>query len=209
MKPFLLATLAALGITVCACSADSPSAPAGPAAASPTSSTSASVSQPASAPQSPTTPAASPAPAQLAAAPGCITRYLNISASTSGAAAGSSYATLVFKNLDNAPCTLYGFPGVSQADGQPVQDVGQPSSENAATARELITLQPGGYAYATLQIADASNFPASECTPVSSQWLYVIPPNQTAALPVYFASTACNGSAMLLTVTAVRPGTGS
>jgi hypothetical protein len=115
----------------------------------------------------------------------------------------------VFKNLDNVPCTLYGFPGVSQADGMPVQDVGQPSTENAATARELVTLQPGGYAYATLQIADASNFPASKCTPVSSQWLYVIPPNQSVPLPVYFASTACNGSAMLLTVTAVRPGTGS
>jgi hypothetical protein len=115
----------------------------------------------------------------------------------------------VFKNLNYVPCTLYGFPGVSQAAGVPVSDVGQPSSENPATARELVTLPAGGYAYATLQIADASNFPASECTPVSSQWLAVIPPNQSDAQPVYFASTACNGSAQLLSVTAVRPGTGS
>jgi Protein of unknown function (DUF4232) len=209
MKPFALALLAALGFTVCACSANNSSVPAGPAPASPASSAPVTVSPPAAAPQPPATQAVSPAPAQPATAPGCITRYLNITATLSGAAGGSSYATLVFKNLDNAPCTLYGFPGVSQADGQPVQDVGQPSSEDPSTARELVTLQPGGYAHATLKIADAGNFPASECTPVSSEWLYVIPPNQYAALPVYFASTACSGSARLLTVTAVRPGTGS
>jgi hypothetical protein len=208
MKPFLFATLAALAVAACACSAGGRPAPDSPTPASPASRSSASVSPPAAANQSPATPAAGAAPAQPAAA-GCITRYLNISASTSGTAAGSSFATIVFKNLDSTPCTLYGFPGVSQAAGQPVQDVGQPSAENPATARELVTLEPGGYAYATLQIADADNFPASECTKVSSQWLAVIPPNQTAAQPVYFGSTACNGSAMLLTVSAVRPGTGS
>jgi len=209
MKPFLLTMLTALGITVCACSVHSPSGPASPAPVSPAPGSSAPVSPPSAAPVSPATPAAGAAPAQAASAPGCLTRYLNITATPSGAAAGSSYATLVFKNLNNVSCTLYGFPGVSQADGQPVQDVGEPSSEDLATARELVTLQPGGYAYATLQIADASNFPAWACTPVSTQWLYVIPPNQGVPLPVYFASTACKGPAQQLSVTAVRPGTGS
>ena len=37
--------------------------------------------------------------------------------------------------------------------GTPVTDIGQPSTENPSTARELVTLQPGGYANATLQIA--------------------------------------------------------
>jgi hypothetical protein len=204
MKPFLIAMLAAAGITLCACSPGGPSAPGQPAA-SPSGTASGSASPSAAAPAGGTTTA----PTQAAAAPACMGRYLNITATPSGAAAGSSFATLVFKNLNNAPCTLYGFPGVSQADGMPVTDVGQPSAENTGSTRELVTLQPGGYAYATLQIADADNFPASECTPVSSQWLYVIPPNQSAALPVSFSSTACNGSASLLTVTAVRPGTGS
>jgi hypothetical protein len=209
MKPFLFATLTALGITLCACSAHSPSAPASPAPAAPAPSSSAPVAPPSAAPESPATPAGGAAPVQAAAAPGCLTRYLNITATSSGAAAGSSYATIVFKNLNNVACTLYGFPGVSQTDGLPVQDVGEPSGENLTTARELVTLQPGGYAYATLQIADASNFPAWACTPVSSQWLYVIPPNQGVPLPVYFASTACKGTAQQLSVTAVRPGTGS
>jgi len=207
MKPFLFAALTALGITLCACSAHSPSVPASPA--SPAPSSSAPVSPPSAAPQSPTAPATGAAPVQAAAAPGCLTRYLNIVATSTGATAGSSQATIVFKNLNNVACTLYGFPGVSQTDGLPVQDVGEPSAENLATARELVTLQPGGYAYATLQIADAGNFPAWACTPVSSQWLYVIPPNQGVPLPVSFASTACKGSAQQLTVTAVRPGTGS
>jgi hypothetical protein len=71
-----------------------------------------------------------------------------------------------------------------------------------------VTLAPHGYANATLQIAEAGNFPASACTQVKSSWLVVIPPNETAPAYVYYKSTACKGSAKLLSVTAVRPGNG-
>jgi Protein of unknown function (DUF4232) len=196
-RAFLTAALAAAGVAVVACGSGTP-------AARPTRTVTVTAS--------PTTPATS-APAapttQPAAAPaGCLTRYLNGSVGLTQGTAGSVLVTIVFKNLDNVSCTLYGFPGVAQAAGTPVTDIGQPSSENPTTARELVTLAPGSFAYATLQILDAGNFPASACTQVSADWLAVIPPNQTIPLYIQYNSTACQGSAQLLTVTAVRPGNG-
>jgi len=158
------------------------------------------------APATSTTPAAQQQPP--AAAPACLTRYLNGTIGLSQGTAGAVELAIVFKNLNNVPCTLYGFPGVSLAIGPPVTDVGQPSSENSSTARELVTLAPGGYANATLQIEDAVNFPASSCMPVATNWMEVIPPNQTVPLNIPYNTTGCKGSTQLLTVTAVRPGNG-
>jgi Protein of unknown function (DUF4232) len=139
---------------------------------------------------------------------GCLSRYLHGATGLSQGTAGSIYVVVTFKNLDNVACTLYGFPGVALATGAPVTDVGQPSTEDMTTARELVTLQPGGFANATLRVVDAGNFPPSVCTQVNTTWLAVIPPNQRIPLYIPFKSVACKGSAKLLSVTAVRPGNG-
>jgi Protein of unknown function (DUF4232) len=154
------------------------------------------------------TPTTAPGQSGSAAAAGCLSRYLYGSVGLSQGTAGSVYVNIVFKNLNNVPCTLYGFPGVALAAGTPVTDIGQPSVESSASTRKLITLQPGGHAFATLQIADAGNFPAAQCKQKASTWLEVIPPNQEIALNIPYKTTACRGTAKLLTVTAVRPGTG-
>jgi Protein of unknown function (DUF4232) len=196
-RRFVAPTMIAVGLAVAGCGG-------GAAAARPTRAITVTASPTTSAPaasQSATSPPAT-------AAAGCLTRYLNGSTGLTQGTAGSVMVNIVFKNLDNVPCTLYGFPGASLAAGTPVTDVGQPSTEDSATARELVTLAPGGFAYATLQVADAGNFPASTCTEVNTDWLAVIPPNQTVPLYVPYNSTACQGSANLLTVTAVRPGNG-
>jgi Protein of unknown function (DUF4232) len=148
------------------------------------------------------------APSTSATAAGCLTRYLNGTTGLTQGTAGSVYVVIRFKNLDNVPCTLYGFPGVALARGTPVTDVGQPSVESPTTARELVTLAPGGYANATLQIVDAGNYPPSTCKPVATTWLEVIPPNQTVPLNIPYSTQGCKGSQKLLTVTAVRPGNG-
>ncbi len=201
MKPFLVATLAAAGLTLCACSGGSGGT------AQPTNTVT--VTAPASAPAaSQSTSPTTAAPTSSAAAAGCLTRYLNGSVGLTQGTSGAVEVVIVFKNLNNVPCTLYGFPGVAQAAGTPVTDIGNPSTENHSTSRELVTLQPGGFANATLQISDAGNFPASACTQVRAPWLAVIPPNQTIPLYVHYSSTACKGSAKLMSVTAVRPGNG-
>ena len=198
------AVLAATGLALAACGGGTPAArPTHTVTVTASPSPSAPATQPAA-----TTPVSQPTSPAAAAAPGCLTRYLNGTIGSSQGTAGAVQVVIVFKNLNNVPCTLYGFPGVSLAAGTPVTDVGQPSSENPASARELVTLAPGGYASATLQVEDAVNFPASSCMPVATTWMEVIPPNQIVPLNIPYNTTGCSGSTKLLTVTAVRPGTG-
>jgi hypothetical protein len=203
-RAFPAALLAISGLAVAACGSGTP-------ASRPTTTvtvTSSPSQSGTTAPATTTTPASQQTSQPPAAAPGCLTRYLNGTIGLSQGTAGAVELAIVFKNLNNVPCTLYGFPGVSLAAGMPVTDVGQPSSENSSTARELVTLAPGGYANATLQIEDAVNFPASSCMPVATTWMEVIPPNQTVPLNIPYNTTGCKGSTQLLTVTAVRPGNG-
>jgi hypothetical protein len=202
MKPFLIAVAAAVGLTTCACSGSSGGS------GQPTDTVT--ITAPASSTAAPSASATSQpaASTSTAALTGCLTRYLNGSVGLTQGTAGAVELVIVFKNLNNVACTLYGFPGVAQAAGTPVTDVGQPSTENTTTSRELVTLQPGGYANSTLQIEDAGNFSPSACSQVSAKWLAVIPPNQTVPLYIHYKSTACKGSAKLLSVTAVRPGNG-
>jgi hypothetical protein len=199
-RTFPAAVLAASGLALAACSGGTP-------ASKPTKTVTVTASPSPSASTAPAT-TSTPAAQQPSGAAACLTRYLNGSIGLSQGTAGAVDIAIVFKNLNNVPCTLYGFPGVSLAAGTPVTDVGQPSSENTTSARELVTLAPGGYANATLQIEDAANFPASSCNPVPTTWLEVIPPNQTVPLNIPYNTTGCSGSTMLLSVTAVRPGNG-
>jgi hypothetical protein len=116
------------------------------------------------------------------------------------------YEAVIFTNLASYTCTLYGYPGVSLANGTPVTQVGLAASENGATPRELVSLPPGGSASATLQIVQAGNYPADACDPVGTSWLQVYPPNQTGALYIKDDATSCTKAVRLLTVNAVRPG---
>jgi uncharacterized protein DUF4232 len=203
MKLLAAATVAIAGLAIAACGSSGP--PAG-SASSPSASFSASSPAATSSPAG--SPSAAPSPTASAQAAGCLSRYLHGATGLAQGTAGSVYVTVTFKNLDNVPCTLYGFPGVAQAAGTPVTDIGKPSTEDLSTARELVTLQPGGYAYATLRIVDAGNYSPAACTQVNATWLAVIPPNQRVPLFVPYKSVACKGSTQLLSVTAVRPGNG-
>jgi hypothetical protein len=202
MRSLLAAVLTAAVLAIAGCGSSAPPASSSPPSPSPTATSAA--TSPTSSPAT-ISPPPSSAPAQAA---GCLSRYLHGATGLSQGTAGSIYVTITFKNLDNVPCTLYGYPGVALAAGTPVTDIGQPSTEDPTTPRELVTLQPGGFAYATLRVVDAGNFPPSVCTQVPSTWLAVIPPNQRVPLYIPYKSTACKGSAKLLSVTAVRPGNG-
>jgi len=115
---------------------------------------------------------------------------------------------IVFTNTGTAPCTLSGYPTVMQAGGTPVTTIGQPAREDPSTPRTVVTVPPNGGASVRLQIADSANYPAGTCKPVKATSLTVTPPDQKAALHVSFGSTACHGSAKLMTVTSVQQGSG-
>jgi len=150
----------------------------------------------------------SAAPAARPPSP-CSTRYLGATLGASEDAVGSIYVVVIFKNLNNYSCTLYGYPGVAMDAGVPVTPVGLASVEDPATPRELVTLSPHGTAEALLRIEEAADYPAATCKPVTTQWLQVIPPNQYVPIYLGYTSQACAGPVQTLTVDAVRPGAGS
>ena len=139
----------------------------------------------------------------------CLVRYLHGDIGVTGAAAGSVYIEITFKNLNNQPCTLYGYPGVSAGSGTPVNQVGQPANRNNAVSPTVVTLAPGGYAHATLQIANAMNYPAANCNPASTSWLLVYPPNTTNLLYIPYSTKVCTTSIANMGIQAVEPGKGS
>lgn len=145
----------------------------------------------------------------------CSVRYLNGTLGSSQGTAGSVYVNIVFKNLNTTACTLYGYPGVSFGKGGPgtgttLTQVGAPADKNAAVAKKVITLQPGGYAYAILQVGDAGNYPSATCDPTPTTYLMVYPPNTTNQLYIPYKSTACaSTSVVTMHVEAVEAGTGS
>jgi uncharacterized protein DUF4232 len=157
---------------------------------------------------SPQAPAGSGSGTAAGAPAPCPTRSLGLKLGLSQGAAGSVYQVLDFTNISGVSCTLYGYPGVSLAGGQPVAQVGLAADENPTPPRELVTLAPGQVANALLRIVDALNYPASKCGPVKTQWVQVYPPNQTTPIFLAYKTTACSKQVRILTVSVVQPGAG-
>ena len=150
-------------------------------------------------------PAAQPSASVPAGPPGCTTSALTVSLGAGNGAAGSTYYPIGFTNSSGSACTLYGFPGVSFVSAASKQ-VGAAATEDSTYPRQLVTLAPGATAHASLRVVDAANYPASTCKPVAVQRLRVFPPNQTTALYISLAVTACsNPSVQILTVQTVQP----
>jgi hypothetical protein len=153
--------------------------------------------------------------APSAATAGCPSSGLKVvvNVSQAGAAAGSTYYPIKFTNTSGSTCTLFGYPGVSFASGPGGSRIGRAASRNPAGQPVTVTLANGASAHATVQIAEADNYPQSTCKPVTAHWLKVYPPNQTTPLWVNFTTQAC--SAMLprstggqLSIYAMRHGPG-
>ena len=194
-----VAALASVAVLAAACGSSTPSA-------TPTKTVTVTASPQAPASSSPGT--ATGTPATPAGPAPCPTRSLGLKPGLSQGAAGSVYQVLDFTNISNVTCTLYGYPGVSLAGGQPVAQVGLAASENPTPPRKLVTLAPGQVANALVRIVDALNFPASRCGPVKTQWIQVYPPNQTTPIYLAYRTTGCSKPVRILSVTVVQPGSG-
>jgi hypothetical protein len=155
-------------------------------------------------------PSTVPGMAGLAA---CQSAGLKVTLDTSQAdgAAGSVYYPVNFTNSSGTPCGLYGYPGMSlvTAAGSAGRQIGAAAQQNPAFGRLSVRLPAGGIAHAWLQVAQAGNYPASACQPVTAHWLRVFPPGNTVASYVDVSFSACaSASAPLLTVMPVRSGHG-
>ena len=124
--------------------------------------------------------------------------------------AGSIYQVIYFTNLGNAPCSLYGYPGVSLAAGSStVNQVGAAASRSTATAAAVVTLGAGQSANATVRIVEAGNYPTATCKPTATTYLQIFPPGQTTPIYLAYKSTGCASSSVnLLSVSVMTAGTG-
>jgi len=168
----------------------------------------------------PTTPAASPAASPTASrggtvAAGCSSATLaaKVDLAQGGAAAGSTFVPIDFTNTSGAACTMDGYPGVSFVTRPSGGQLGRPANRNPGAAPTMVTLAPGGVAHATLQVADAGNYSASACTPVTAHWLRIFPPDQVTAIYAHYTVQACSAKlpaklGSQLAVYVVRPGAG-
>jgi hypothetical protein len=153
---------------------------------------------------------ASPAPPSPAPTgpPACETSALAASLGPGNGTAGSTYYPIEFTSNSGAPCTLYGYPGVSFVAASGGQ-VGAAATEDPSYPRRLVTLAPGAAAHAELRVTDAMNYPASACQPVTVHRLRVFPPGQTSPLYLTLNATACTStSVQILSVQTVQPGNG-
>jgi Protein of unknown function (DUF4232) len=136
---------------------------------------------------------------------------VTVDSSQAGGAAGSAYYPVNFTNTSAVACGLYGYPGMSfvTAAGGAGRQIGAAAQRDPAFAKLSVRLPVGGVAHAWLQVAQAGNYPASACQPVTAHWLRVFPPGDTAASYVAVSFSACaTATAHLLTVTPVRSGRG-
>ncbi|NMO52621.1 DUF4232 domain-containing protein [Actinoplanes sp. TBRC 11911] len=122
----------------------------------------------------------------------CHTADLSLTLGRGSAAAGTQHQFLVFTNKSGQPCTLYGYPGVSWVAGDQGTQVNDPFQRIDPDHRTHLTLAPGQQANAVLVTHTAENYPAATCKPVPVRGFRVYPPDETAAVFVAQASTACS-----------------
>lgn len=157
-------------------------------------------------------PATSQAPAGVAAAgsAGCLASALQPTLGVFQGTAGTFYQVVVLTNTSASTCTLYGYPGVSFVTKAGGQQVGAAATRNPLEPTALVTLPPGGQANMIVGLHDAGNYPPAECQPTSVDWLRIYPPGDYGSVYVQYKAQTCASQAeLVLSVTAVRTGTGS
>ena len=182
------------GVAMVAACASATNSPGAPGTNSPGTSSSVNPGGPAksvSPSPSPASPSSSPAAAKMqCATPDLVAK---VARTAGGAAAGSTYVGIDFTNVSTRSCVMFGYPGVSWVTGMRGSQIGDAAARTTGYPSVTATLPPNGAAHAWLQIADAGNFPASSCHPVTAHWLRIYPPDQYHSLYARFTSQVCSG----------------
>ena len=113
-------------------------------------------------------------------------------------AAGSTYYRLVLTNTSGHTCRTGGFGGVSLVGGGNGSQIGAPADRSKSGQVKRLLLKPTAKAEATLQVANAENYPASKCRPAPAEGFRVYPPNETRSAYVESAATGCRNHAVHL-----------
>jgi len=136
--------------------------------------------------------AAMPATAGHAAeAPACTNADLHVTVHPKGAAAGSAYVSLHYKNVSDHACRTGGFGGLSFVGHGNGTQLGSPAKRAPGTPVRSFVLRPGQRAGSMVQIANAHNFPKRECRPTKADGFRVYVPNSRVSQFVAYPTLAC------------------
>jgi len=113
-----------------------------------------------------------------------------MSTSTAKTHAARAMTKLGARDRAQSPPAIFGFPGVS-AVGPGGHQYGSAAARVHADPERLVTLAYGATAHVLLQIANASNFPASACRAATAVALRVYPPNDYTSIEIPFSFDAC------------------
>jgi hypothetical protein len=137
------------------------------------------------------TAVAGTAAASSRAVPRCGTADLTVSLKQAGAAAGTAYYRIVFRNHTGHACSLTGYPGVSYVAGTAGRQVGPAASRDPGHIRTVV-IPSGRTAHALLREADTLNYSKSTCQPRHVRGLRVYPPNTRAAVFLPWSHRVCS-----------------
>lgn len=135
----------------------------------------------------------------------CLTRYVNASPGIGQGTLGSTYLVIVFKNLNNVPCTIKGYPAVQLALGLPIKLRGLPSAHEPGTTPHIVTVKRGAYFNALLRLIDPGVY---GCKIVKTNWVQILFPGGASGLYFPYKAETC-AKRRTLTVGPFLPGKGS
>ncbi|MFD5826101.1 DUF4232 domain-containing protein [Lentzea sp. NPDC060358] len=165
----------------------------GTASPAPSASSSAST---APSPVAPDTQAAQQTPQNTASGPAACKSAdlgLGLTPEEGGGGMNKSRYLLAFTNKGAAPCTLFGFPGVSFVTGDSGTQVGAPATKEDGTPAS-VTLAPGASASSHLTITNAGVYDPAQCAPADVRGLRIYPPGETAAMFLPKEQQACSAA---------------
>jgi hypothetical protein len=140
----------------------------------------------------------------------CKVGDLKLSLGGGDSAAGTSYRAVVFTNKGARTCTIQGFPGVSYVAGDDGHQVG-PAAYRTGKKGPVITLKPGGSAFADVGFVQVRNYDPAVCRPTEVRGLRIYPPHEYNSMFLAAPGTGCAGTppGNQLTVATVQSGTGA
>lgn len=182
-------------LAVCAALTACSAGPSGTSSSSSGTSSDSSTSAPTTTSATPSTSVTSSAPAATSGSPsatstrattppaahGCANGDLTVAVGRAGAATGHVGVALVFTNVSETACSLYGYPGVAGLDSQGRQVTQATRSSSGFLGGTYVTrtvvVPPGGSASALVEGSDVPTGSQSSCTTYSA--LLVTAPGQT------------------------------
>ncbi len=125
----------------------------------------------------------------------CHTGDLKVTAATdetSGTKAGTIDEPLVFTNVGERPCTIYGYPGVSYVAGDQGTQINEAFARVHSISEKTVSLKPGAAAHAMIGIPNYQNLSPADGKPPDVRGFRVYPPDETAAVFVSQPLKVCS-----------------